>query len=400
MAKSELCVATDCSKPSRAGKLNLCSMHEARLKRHGSIDICLKRKGKHRPIIIGETFGRLTVLSEAEKLKHERRWKLVCECGETIFRVSYQLRSGESRDCGCERRREPISIGRKFGKLVVIGPPIPHPKRWKVPCRCECGRETSPCQRELLNGNCQSCGRCRKLTAAQKQAISVRNRTHGMSRSPEYASWMGMKMRCTNPNDDRYADYGGRGIKVAPEWLNSFETFLADLGPKPAPNFSLDRVDVDGNYEPNNVRWADASTQTKNRRPFLIRPGISQKARPGTLPTAFIPPPPQPTNAHPNRRHGMTKSPEYQAWSSMKKRCLDPGHPAYRNYGGRGVTVWEGWIDDFAAFLGEIGMRPPGRYSLDRIDNTKGYEPGNVRWADSFTQNRNRRPFLMAPKAA
>lgn len=75
-----------------------------------------------------------------------------------------------------------------------------------------------------------------------------------------------MKNRCLNPKSKRYADWGGRGIKVCDRWAQSFEAFYADMGRRPGPKYSLDRIDVNGNYEPSNCRWADAATQRRNRR--------------------------------------------------------------------------------------------------------------------------------------
>lgn len=89
---------------------------------------------------------------------------------------------------------------------------------------------------------------------------------------PEYKSWLHMKSRCFDTNCHNYADYGGRGITVSEEWVNSFEAFYAYVGQRPAPGYSLDRIDVNGNYEPGNVRWATRSIQNKNRRPFKCRP--------------------------------------------------------------------------------------------------------------------------------
>lgn len=89
--------------------------------------------------------------------------------------------------------------------------------------------------------------------------------------------------------------------------------------------------------------------------------------------------------------HGMERSPEYSSWQSMKARCLNPQNPAYPRYGGRGITIWPSWVDDFAAFYEHIGARPSLEYTLDRIDNDGSYVPGNVRWATKSEQGFNRR---------
>ncbi len=84
-------------------------------------------------------------------------------------------------------------------------------------------------------------------------------------------------------------------------------------------------------------------------------------------------------------------NPEFAAWSAMKARCLNPKHPAYQSYGGRGITVAPEWVHDFKAFLAHVGKRPGPTYSLDRINSDGNYEPGNVRWASLSEQNRNKR---------
>lgn len=99
------------------------------------------------------------------------------------------------------------------------------------------------------------------------------NRRHGMTGTPEYNAWLKMRKRCGNPKDKAYRNYGARGIHVCPEWQRSFEAFFAHVGPKPSPDLSIDRIDNDRGYEPGNVRWADTSTQNRNRRPFMITPG-------------------------------------------------------------------------------------------------------------------------------
>ena len=91
-----------------------------------------------------------------------------------------------------------------------------------------------------------------------------------------------------------------------------------------------------------------------------------------------------------NFRHGMTNSPEYSVWTAMKKRCLNKNHPDYYRYGGRGIKICKDWILSFEKFYADMGNRPNG-YTLDRIDNDKGYEPNNCRWATLEVQSNNKR---------
>ncbi len=93
-------------------------------------------------------------------------------------------------------------------------------------------------------------------------------------------------------------------------------------------------------------------------------------------------------------KHGMYKTPEYKAWLKIIQRCANPNDPEYHNYGGRGITIWEGYRHDFEAFLKEVGSRPSPHHSIDRIINSKGYEPGNLRWATAKEQTNNRRLTL------
>ncbi len=89
--------------------------------------------------------------------------------------------------------------------------------------------------------------------------------------------------------------------------------------------------------------------------------------------------------------HGLSYEPEYRSWQQMRLRCLDPRHAAYSGYGGRGITVCDRWKDAPTAFFEDMGKKPSPKHELDRIDNDKGYEPGNCRWATRKENDRNRR---------
>jgi hypothetical protein len=118
----------------------------------------------------------------------------------------------------------------------------------------------------VLKGNrTYSCG-CKSGRKPLEIGKVLKNGTvfHGMKGTPEYSAWGAMKGRCSNPKYDNYHNYGGRGITVCEEWSNSFTQFFKDLGPRPE-GCSLDRIDVDGNYEPGNVRWGTEEEQCNNR---------------------------------------------------------------------------------------------------------------------------------------
>lgn len=121
-------------------------------------------------------------------------------------------------------------------------------------CKCECGNEKEIRTHDFLTGRSKNCG-CYNEHAK-----------HNLSNSSEYGIWKGMRRRCCNPSDNRYKDYGGRGIKVCDKWMNSFEEFYKDIGPRPSKEHTIDRIDNNGNYEPGNVKWSTIEEQCGNKR--------------------------------------------------------------------------------------------------------------------------------------
>jgi hypothetical protein len=193
--------------------------------------------------------------------------------------------------------------GLQFGHLTVIriaeGLRIRKGLAWV--CLCDpdlggCGTEKIIASNALRMGHAQSCG-CRmhdrkhgQSSAGNPQAHPDRTRKRP---TPEYMAWGAMKQRCLNPRHESFARYGGRGVSVCPEWIESFEAFYAYIGPRPGRGYSLDRYpDNCGNYEPGNVRWATWEEQNRNLRPRT--PGLKRNR---------AKPPPRYADCHPDRLH-------------------------------------------------------------------------------------------------
>jgi hypothetical protein len=160
--------------------------------------------------------------------------------------------------------------GQRFGRLTVVaehgwdrGQRMLY---WR--CLCDCGGETIASHKNLRSGNTKSCG-CLRIEMGKAKTLR-----HGASRRGDrkkvYGVWATMRARCRYPSQQSYHLYGARGITVCERW-QLFDNFYADMG-DPPPGYSLDRIDPDGNYEPSNCRWATSKEQRANQRPFDARP--------------------------------------------------------------------------------------------------------------------------------
>ncbi len=144
--------------------------------------------------------------------------------------------------------------GQQFGHLTAIERVPAQRVQWR--CICECGAETVVQISHLKDGHTQSCG-CFRINQIT---------THGLSKTPEYKVWSSMVERCHNPNDKKFKHYGGRGISVCDLWRASFAAFIADMGRRPKGRLTIERLNNDGNYEPDNCEWASFQKNNLNRR--------------------------------------------------------------------------------------------------------------------------------------
>jgi hypothetical protein len=237
--------------------------------------------------LVGQKFGRLTVIEQATNNSNKSRWICRCDCGkETGPKYGFQLKSGATTNCGCEKiercramakNANRVSVeavfkdisGERFGRLIVLERAQNRGKNLYYRCQCDCGSVKEVAHSAMTSGLTKSCG-C-LLSERSKERFTKHGCSAGCSDNTiceeakrTYRIWKGMKQRCTNPNFKQWDDYGGRGISYDQRW-DDFQNFLEDMGIAPHDR-SIDRIDVDGNYCKGNCRWATASEQQRNKR--------------------------------------------------------------------------------------------------------------------------------------
>lgn len=209
----------------------------------------------------GLRFGKLMVICEAQKTSKTVKWLCVCDCGGRTESTTSNLRTGNSMSCGCtninrlKSKTKDLS-GIRFGRLTANRQNGHRGKSILWECCCDCGAIKNVSVKALTSGGTLSCG-----------CLQRENRvSHGMTKTSVYRVWNAMVRRCTSPADPSFHRYGGRGITVCDQWRmpGGFSTFFADMGECPSGH-SLERIDNNAGYSPNNCKWETPANQAKNR---------------------------------------------------------------------------------------------------------------------------------------
>lgn len=216
----------------------------------------------------GQKIGELLLLEKIGRGKHkDALWKCKCDCGNICYKTTTSAKKG--KDCGCSKLNR--LVGEKIDRLFVLESTDKRDKCGNIiyKCKCDCGNITYVSSTNLTtSGNkTKSCGCLQKENRIK----------HNKYRTRIYKVYIDMKQRCYNKNNPNYKNYGGRGIKICKEWLNDFNKFYEWAfsngydETKEKYDCTIDRIDNDGSYEPNNCRWVDMKIQAMNRRKIKIK---------------------------------------------------------------------------------------------------------------------------------
>lgn len=151
----------------------------------------------------------------------------------------------------------------RFGRLYIVSAWAADQVTHAI-CKCDCGTVWTCRVGDIKSGNTSSCG------CYASECKSIRAKTHGKTDTRAYSIWSDMKKRCLNKKHKSFQNYGGRGITLCQEWAASFDSFISDMGWPPSPSHEIDRMDVNGNYNPSNCRWATRTQNMRNTRRAVV----------------------------------------------------------------------------------------------------------------------------------
>lgn len=249
---------------------------------HGRTTSCgcktFGRPSSRRVDLVGNRYGTLTVVSlnEERSKNGTLHWNCICDCGEKVVMSGGNLKTRNKTHRGCKLRDKPYNYiditGRRFGRLIALSMVDGEGKNQQWLCKCDCGNLKTVSKAALLSGKTKSCGCLLEETRHNPKRI-----THGETKTKLYQKYRGMLGRCS-PTYHGASNYYDRGIRVCDEWRGengflNFKKWSLENGfdeTKPWTEMTLDRIDVNGNYEPSNCRWTDSKTQCNNMRTNII----------------------------------------------------------------------------------------------------------------------------------
>lgn len=216
---------------------------------------------KRRKVKAGDRFGQLLAIKQTRFAAGKTWWLFLCECGEKAEKRLDQVVGGHAKTCGTCKRHT-LKEGEKFNRLTAVSFHHRDDKLYFWTFKCDCGNETVTNSSSVVRGKTRSCGCLQKETIAN---VGYSNATHGHSRTPEYGTWLAMHRRCSDKDAPGYENWGGRGITVCERW-KELSNFIADMGPRPKGRYTLERVNNELGYSPENCVWASYHTQHRNKR--------------------------------------------------------------------------------------------------------------------------------------
>lgn len=248
---------------------------------------------KNRPNLEGRKFGSLTALEYIGINQYRSHiWLCKCDCGNDIIVTGSRLLLGDKSSCGCIAKSNKLRkleeyrnefVGKRFGRLIVDSRDFSDKSTTRFNCTCDCGNKVKVLIRNLSHKITASCG----CYARDKAAEAITK--HGLSHHPLYHTWNGMIQRCHNPNAPNYKYYGARGISVCEEWRDSIHNFVEWANSNGhREGLTLDRIDNNKGYSPDNCRWATVTEQNRNQSTTKLDLEKVNKIRNDTRPNVII----------------------------------------------------------------------------------------------------------------